>query len=598
MPPFVNYMMALRAWALTAVLAIQLCATAPIPLFAQEGGESISTAGTPRPKTQSEGTVPLGRGGYDVRVFVAHDDTISQHGIYLFHEPLIFIQADRQGWIKHQIDDTGKLTLYMRWDLSPESTQAQIRNHFARVRAAPSDSWIIDPLAVTRSWFESSREEHIRSHPLPPNTSFTAKGEVQVYFEFENRETAAGFVATLQGEAGVPPTDQLVFKYSFEGVSYELCMAEASYGDIQQIGRFRDLFGEGREGFAQRHQIARIFQDIVRTRTARGRCADDKVLRQMTNQAMAQLESPKLMPLNQLEKYASLDNDLRSDLSHSLNETSQSVSRDQDQEAFKRAASSAGNTSVSAGWDLFAASVSDSFSEASEEARQLFRDVLRNHGVSGEWEGERYIPKTLEVYSKEGIDSQWAQGVRIEYAIPEGATATFPIVLTQQSWLRGEQQPHERPDVLRMIEERLIQRIEELEKSNWELTKKLEESNEALTGMNDGLKIDLSSRIEELNNKLIQGLEDKSRQLNNRIRYKKINNPNVGGTPLDWCRKWGDTTCGQPAADAYCQSKGYQFALGFKMGWNLPPTRLIHGGRKICTGHCDRITTIWCWEVK
>ena len=180
----------------------------------------------------------------------------------------------------------------------------------------------------------------------------------------------------------------------------------------------------------------------------------------MTNQAMDQLGSPDQRPIDQLGEYASLDNDLRSDLSSSLNEMSQSVSRDQDQEAFRQAASNAGSVSGSAGWGPYAASLAGSFSNASEEARQSFRDVLRRHGMSGTWAGTRYIPRTLDVYSKETMDSQWAQGVRIEYALTTGATAEFPIVLTQQSWLHSGREPHEEPEVLRMLEERLDQKIE------------------------------------------------------------------------------------------------------------------------------------------
>ena len=458
---FGNDLKTIRAGVLATVLALQACALAPLLVFAQDGDASASTAGTARPKIQSEGAVPLGRGGYDPNVFVAEGSSLDQPDIYLFHEPLIFIQADDQGRIVHHIDDTGTLTLYVRWDPSPESTREQIRRYFAEKRSAPSESWIINPLVATSARFESSRNPNVVSSPLPPNTSFTARGDIQVYFEFATREAATEFVAALQGrQVGERPEGQLVFKYSFEGVSEEMCTADASYEDIQKINRFRELFGEGREGYAQRHQLARIAQDIRSEASTRGRCSDAELLRQMTDQAMGQLGSPQQMPIDQLGEYANLDNDLKSDLSNSLNEMSQSVSRDQDQEAFRQASSNAGSVSGSAGWGPYAASLSGSFSEASDEARQLFSDVLRKHGMSGEWAGTRYIPRTLDVYSKEGMDSQWAQGVRIEYALTAGATATFPIILTQQSWLRSERESHEEPEVLRMLEERLNQKIE------------------------------------------------------------------------------------------------------------------------------------------
>ena len=464
---FPNNLKSIGAGVLATALAIHVCALAPPAAVAQEGGPPTSTAGTARPKIQSEGTVPLGRGGYDPKVFVAEGSSIDQPGIHLFHEPLIFIQADDWGRIFHRIDDTGMLTLYVRWDPSPESTQEEIRRYFADRSGAPSEGWVINPLVATSARFESSRNPNIESIPLPRNTSFTARGDIHVYFQFETQEAAASFVAALQGrQAGEHPEDQLVFKYSFEGVSEDRCTADASYRDIQQIGRFKELFGEGREGYAQRHQLARIAQDIRNKATTTGRCSDGELLQQMTNQAMDQLGSPDQRPIDQLGEYASLDNDLRSDLSSSLNEMSQSVSRDQDQEAFRQAASNAGSVSGSAGWGPYAASLAGSFSNASEEARQSFRDVLRRHGMSGTWAGTRYIPRTLDVYSKETMDSQWAQGVRIEYALTTGATAEFPIVLTQQSWLHSGRELHEEPEVLRMLEERLGNKIEAVSRTS------------------------------------------------------------------------------------------------------------------------------------
>ena len=261
---FGNDLKMIRAGILVTVFALQACALAPLLVFAQDGDASASTTGTVRPKIQYEGEVPLGRGGYDPKVFVAEGSSIDQPDIYLFHEPLIFIQADDRDRIVHHIDDTGMLTLYVRWDPSPESTREQIRRYFAERRSAPSESWIINPLVATSAWFESSKYPNaVVSNPFLPNTSFTSRGDIQVYFKFATREAATEFVAALQGrQVGERPVAQLIFKYSFEGVSEEMCTAAASYKNIQKIGRFRELFGEGREGYAQRHQLARIAQDI------------------------------------------------------------------------------------------------------------------------------------------------------------------------------------------------------------------------------------------------------------------------------------------------------------------------------------------------
>lgn len=391
--------------------------------------QAVSAAGTARPLIRFEGQVPLGYGGYDLRVFVAEGENIHESNINLYHEPLIYIQADDQGGIVHKIDDdvddTALLILRVRWDLHSQLIQERIQRFFAEKRNAPSESWIIGPLVVANAWFESRRNPNIKSNALPQNTSFASKGEYLAYFPFENRQAAAEFIARLQHQA-----DQLKFTYSFEGVSDERCTAKASYEDIQRIDRFRDLFGEGRVGYVQRHQLAGIYQEIGKMTSTRSRCSDAELLVQMVNQAMDQLGSPESVPLEQLKEYAVLDNDLRSDLETSLNEMIRSVSRTQDQEAFRQAISQARGSSSSVGGtvdflETFSAKLSDRSADASEEARQSFRDVLRKHGISGEWEGERYIPKTLDVYSKERMASHWTQGVEIEYGLTKGATDEF-----------------------------------------------------------------------------------------------------------------------------------------------------------------------------
>lgn len=80
---------------------------------------------------------------------------------------------------------------------------------------------------------------------------------------------------------------------------------------------------------------------------------------------------------------------------------------------------------------------------------------------------------------------------------------------------------------------------------------------------------------------------------------RQINNPLVGGQPLDMCLYFADV-CGQPPADAYCRSIGCSRASAYTIGNSVPVTHIIGDGR-ICTippytapAWCHPILSVTC----
>jgi len=65
---------------------------------------------------------------------------------------------------------------------------------------------------------------------------------------------------------------------------------------------------------------------------------------------------------------------------------------------------------------------------------------------------------------------------------------------------------------------------------------------------------------------------------------------------LDWCRDWG-TNCGRPAADRFCQIKGFTGSTDFKKKTNVDfVTEVLVGGRRCdgSRGYCDSFKEIEC----
>lgn len=73
----------------------------------------------------------------------------------------------------------------------------------------------------------------------------------------------------------------------------------------------------------------------------------------------------------------------------------------------------------------------------------------------------------------------------------------------------------------------------------------------------------------------------------------RIDNPTVDGLALDYCKTWS-VDCGPPAADAWCQSKGYRAAVDFTLALGRPPTKIIGDGQVCNESFCGAIVSVIC----
>ncbi len=78
---------------------------------------------------------------------------------------------------------------------------------------------------------------------------------------------------------------------------------------------------------------------------------------------------------------------------------------------------------------------------------------------------------------------------------------------------------------------------------------------------------------------------------------RTFNNPTVDGYPLDFCVLWSKV-CGKPAADRYCQARGYDRAVGFRKAPNVGLTKLSGSGQVCRAPFCSSFAYISCELVE
>lgn len=77
---------------------------------------------------------------------------------------------------------------------------------------------------------------------------------------------------------------------------------------------------------------------------------------------------------------------------------------------------------------------------------------------------------------------------------------------------------------------------------------------------------------------------------------RTFGNPEYGGYQVDWCLDWA-RDCGKPAADAFCELKGYDESVSRRQARDIgdrTPTYVIKAGRVCSDSRCDGFQQITC----
>ena len=449
-------MSAKHSLSLGRVLSVVAALTFSHPSLAQ--GDGDDTARLPRPKVSSDAQYQLERsginvGGYAIRVYFEEGKTFTDLDAHVFYEPLVYLKTDQHGALLRNVEDDGLLTLYFAVETDTDFLEGEIRKgliHTAQRRRKAGDPQLtpesfkyrISPLDVA-AWFESSKREGVKSDDLAKGP-LNERGRMPIYFEMGSREIAVAFVNDLHHIR-----DQLVFKYRFSGVSDEICKAEFRGRATQDIDLYKKVVGDGGQGFVARHQAADIADSMASSESLRMRCSNPEWAVWLAEELMKRVGAHEEITLSRENGWRRLDKLLRfdpesfkADLITEAKNIEKQVVREQVLDAISKGISQAETEARKAGAAIgyggfvlgASGSLAESEAESAAEARKEFSDMMEKRGILGEWVGNVYIPKSVDVHSAADVHSAWSKNIDLEYVFPTGRTAEHSVNLTEQTF--------------------------------------------------------------------------------------------------------------------------------------------------------------------
>ena len=409
--------------------------------------ETPDTSGPARPKLKQDGPFRVESNDQSYRYLLSyHFESSGGHAnleSHVFYPPPYQLVLTKDGKVKFDFDnDEGTLTLWVRQPTSFERIEKDLRRKLATTAVERHNVTIlegtkpyrINVLPLNSAVFEFTKTKK-RSGEV--KGAELKEGDVAVHFHSVSEAQARKLVSDLELDV-----TQLLFRYTFSGISDEVCTARFETRGVQDIDLFRKVKGKGKEGLVARHQVANIADELVAQEIFTIRCADGATLADLTDILMTRLASQETRAVaswDDLERLIAFDPDsFKADVTTHLRTVEKEVDREQALEAFSEAMSNAESEAIEGGvelgYSLFSAKAEASYAETSSDSRagagKAFTDALRKMGMSVDWDGEKFVPKSVDVHSVADLDAKWARNLEFKYEIPEGQEGGGAILLT------------------------------------------------------------------------------------------------------------------------------------------------------------------------
>lgn len=440
-----------------SLTALAILVLQPAESMAQQDGDG--TAKPPRPKVLHDHKFSYGPEAYPVFIYFEEGKSFGDATAHVFYSPVLFLVTNEDGSINKKVRDRGNEGIELVLLVYPEEDERSLHtailvelDNVARVETGipnyGTTPYRINPLTMSRSWFEAGKKRDGTSRFISvdvDSTTMTENTAHSVSFYFDTKDAASDFVAEL--EEGYT---KLKYQYAFAGVSDDICAVEFKGDEIQNIDLFKKVTGEGRKGYVSRDQAANIADKIVSTEDLATRCGDWEVgswfIEQLMNRIDKHKEKKVVTSWAELEELTELDADsFKADVETMIEDIKKETKRDIEVNAASLAISIASSTATEGGGmggivigpvaagGGGSGSTSESGSVTLAAAQKRISDGLEKKGIYGKWEGNRYTPKSVDVYSKGGLESTWSQNVKETYSQLRGGEGIHGFLLTEKA---------------------------------------------------------------------------------------------------------------------------------------------------------------------